>query len=85
MTSTVDEARVRARRLFDAAEFDESLKAALEGLSASPDDVELHLAGPNRRVQPSGPAPRLIELGGERDEPLFQFQGRFLQPLRLGR
>lgn len=41
MTSTVDEARVRARRLFDAAEFDQSLKAALEGLSASPDDVEL--------------------------------------------
>jgi tetratricopeptide (TPR) repeat protein len=41
MGSTVDDARDRARRFLDAADFDASLTAALEGLRAAPDDVEL--------------------------------------------
>jgi tetratricopeptide (TPR) repeat protein len=41
MGSTVDDARDRARGFWDAADFDASLSAALEGLGSAPDDVEL--------------------------------------------
>lgn len=41
MGSTVDDARDRARGYWDAADFDASLSAALEGLGSAPDDVEL--------------------------------------------
>jgi Flp pilus assembly protein TadD len=41
MAATAEEARERARSHFEAGEFDESLKAASEGLSGAPDDVEL--------------------------------------------
>jgi tetratricopeptide (TPR) repeat protein len=41
MGSTVDDARDRARGFWDAADFDASLNAALEGLGSAPDDVEL--------------------------------------------
>jgi Flp pilus assembly protein TadD len=41
MGSTVDEARDRARGYLDAADFDASLNAAVEGLRTAPDDVEL--------------------------------------------
>ena len=41
MGSTVDDARERARGFWDAADFDASLNAALEGLGSAPDDVEL--------------------------------------------
>jgi tetratricopeptide (TPR) repeat protein len=41
MGSTVDDARDRARGYWDAADFDASLNAALEGLGSAPDDVEL--------------------------------------------
>jgi Flp pilus assembly protein TadD len=41
MAATIDETRERARRQFDAAEFEQSLKTARDGLSDSPDDVEL--------------------------------------------
>jgi tetratricopeptide (TPR) repeat protein len=41
MGPTVDDPRDRARGFWDAADFDASLKAAREGLGATPDDVEL--------------------------------------------
>ncbi|HYB30869.1 MAG TPA: tetratricopeptide repeat protein [Solirubrobacteraceae bacterium] len=41
MGPTVDDARDRARGFWDAADFDASLNAALEGLDSAPDDVEL--------------------------------------------
>lgn len=41
MASTVDDARERARGLFEAGRFSESLVAARDGLSGAPDDVEL--------------------------------------------
>jgi Flp pilus assembly protein TadD len=41
MASTGADARRSARGYFDAAEYGACLKAALEGLSATPDDVEL--------------------------------------------
>ena len=41
MAQTAEEARDRARILFDAAEFENSLTAARAGLSEAPDDVEL--------------------------------------------
>jgi Flp pilus assembly protein TadD len=41
--TAVDETRQRARALFDAAEFEECLQAARDGLRSTPDDVELLL------------------------------------------
>jgi Flp pilus assembly protein TadD len=41
VTSSVDDARDRARAHFDAGEFSQSRQAALQGLGASSDDVEL--------------------------------------------
>jgi tetratricopeptide (TPR) repeat protein len=41
MASSVDDARGRARALFDAGEFADSREAALQGLSAAPEDVQL--------------------------------------------
>jgi len=37
----VEEDRDRARRMYDAAEYEQSLAAALEGLNEAPDDAEL--------------------------------------------
>jgi tetratricopeptide (TPR) repeat protein len=41
MESAASDTRQRARRHFDAAEYDRCLQVACEGLSAAPDDVEL--------------------------------------------
>lgn len=41
MAAPVEEARERARALFDAAEYEQSLRVALEALQAAADDVEL--------------------------------------------
>jgi Flp pilus assembly protein TadD len=41
METSIDDARRQARVSFDAGEFRQSLEAALQGLSAAPDDVEL--------------------------------------------
>jgi len=41
MAQSVADARDRARLMYDGAEYEQSLQAALEGLSSYPDDVEL--------------------------------------------
>jgi Flp pilus assembly protein TadD len=41
MAQGVEEARDRARTMYDAGDYEQSLSAALEGLNEAPDDVEL--------------------------------------------
>jgi Flp pilus assembly protein TadD len=55
MESTGDDVRARARALFDAAEYDDSLQAALDGLSATPDDVELLVLAGRAEVELDAP------------------------------
>ncbi|MBV9193823.1 MAG: tetratricopeptide repeat protein [Solirubrobacterales bacterium] len=56
MSSTVADARNRARRLFDGAEFDESLEVAERGLAEAPDDVELLVLAGRAGVEAGAPA-----------------------------
>jgi Flp pilus assembly protein TadD len=51
----IDQTRQQARALLDAAEFNQSLRAARDGLSTAPDDVELLLLAGRAGVEAEAP------------------------------